>query len=857
MHSLPVLYIIDGTSLIYKSFYAVPPLSNSKGQATNAILGFIKTLEKFISEKNPHYLAIALDAKGPTFRHERYLDYKAHRKPMPDELVCQIPLIRNFILCRHIPLLEIQGCEADDTMASLASRLKSNAKVIIISNDKDMLQIVNQDISVIQNIKENIILDENEIKEKYGVRPDQIRDLLALSGDSSDNIPGLPGIGVKSAATLLQKYESIEGIMKNLNALKGRVKKEMFENNLQVLELSRDLATIRTDIPCPLELADCQLKEPDYEKLQNLYRELEFKDLLRNISKPDLNEAAWVMMDDGSLKEIQDRLLKAQHLAFALDIKHEELHGMALAFNKQDIAYISCEHSKGLEFIEDVLKTNLLKISFDIKNSIHILKTRSLQLQGPYFDIMIASHLVNTSFHPENLNDCALHYIGKTSRESGPETDEPKTICHRTSLMIELFNHLWIEIQKLKLQELAINLEMPLIHVLADMEAYGIRLDQNRLSALSHFTKHQLAQLELDIHHLAGESFQISSTKELSRILFETLKLHPLKRTKTGYSTDVDALQSLRHHHPIAEKLLEYRQLSKLMNTYIDVLPTLVNTKTGLLHTHFNQSVTATGRLSSSTPNLQNIPVRNQFGRMIRESFIPPHKHEIFFSADYSQIELRILAHFSRDPMLLKAFEQKEDIHRWTAHHIYGVNSDQVTDEMRNRAKTVNFGILYGMSAFGLSRQLSISIDEAQYFMNRYFERFPTIKNFIQTLLEETRKKGYVTTILNRIRLLPEINNSQKNIRQMAERMAINTPIQGSAADIIKMAMLTIHEKLLQSHLQSKLVLQIHDELIFCVPEPELVAVSELVVKTMEHIIALNVQLKVDVKQGRNWGELK
>ncbi len=847
-------FILDGTSLVYRAFYAIQNLKNSSGFPTNAIFGFIKILQKLIRDKKPDHLVIVLDAKGPTFRHVEYEEYKAHRKPMPDELVMQLPFIKEVVQAYGFPLFEISGFEADDVIGTLAQKAKEKFNVFIVSPDKDILQLVESSIEVIPNPSEELILDEEGVHKLYGIPAKKMTDFLGLVGDSSDNIPGVSGIGAKTATLLLNEFDSLEKIFEESWTQKGRIKKETLVEHEKIAKFSKMLATIRLDVP--IELPENKKPDSNREKLTELFQKFEFRDLLREFL-PMSSTLVWEKIKDlKKCESIFKRVEKERAISFALHVQDllssKQILGLAITLSEEETYYFSfLDHS---QMIFNILKNpDIKKAGYDLKTSKQLLEAQKQTLSSLSFDIMIACFLVNPSLHLENIKDISAHFLSLSLPSASDLTEE--SVCLTSLAIFRLKNILQEMLEKSGQKELFETIETPLLEVISDMETEGIPLHIPYLQAMSKELEKTLNLLIKDIHQLSGEVFNINSPKELSRILFEKLKLPTLKKTKTGFSTNAEVLESLSEKHEIIPKILEYRQLGKLKSTYIDALPQLVNPQTGRLHTTFSQTTAETGRLASTNPNLQNIPIRSSIGKKIREAFIAP-TGTVLLSADYSQIELRILAHLSEDPGLIQAFEKNEDIHRSTASAIFNTPPEEVSESQRSKAKAINFGIVYGMGSFGLAKGLKISIKEAEDFIHYYYERFQSVKSFIQQTLKKARECGYVTTLFNRRRYLPDINSPNAQIRQMAERMAMNTPIQGTAADLIKLAMIRIHEDLKSHHLKSRLVLQIHDELILIVPQDELSKAETVLKEGMENIADLKVKLKVDIHSGKNWMEL-
>lgn len=880
------LFLIDGNSFCYRAFYAIRSLSTSKGQPTNAIYGFVAMLNKIIKEETPQYLAIAFDLKGPTFRHKRFEEYKIHRKPMPDELAEQIPVIKEVIKAYNIPIYEKEGYEADDILATIAKKFERQGyEIYIITGDKDMLQLVNSHIKIYNVHKEGLTYDEEKVKQRYGVGPDKIVDLIALMGDSSDNIPGVAGIGEVTAAQLIEKFGSFDRILSSIDNIEPESLRKRLKEFKDQAQLSKELATVDCDVPIDVDLDEAKLKEPDRTRLYELFKELEFKSLLKDYA-PSGNEPDGkykLIEDEGDFKGLIKELERVGE--FALDFETTgtdplvcEPVGVSFCWKECEAYYVPIKEagegfdakyvlSKLRHIFEDPRKK---KIGQNIKYEKVLLENYGVQLKGISFDTMVASYLLNPSKLNHNLDDIALEYLnlkmtpitdllgkgkGRITMRQVALEEIKRYCCQDSDATLRLERILKPQLKEKGLDELFYDVEMPLIDCLADMELAGVAIDVKLLAKMSKEVDAQLIKLTSEIYEIAGCKFNINSPKQLSEILFEKLKLPVVKRTKTGTSTDVEVLENLATIHALPACLLKYRELAKLKSTYVDALPDLINPKTGRVHTSFNQTVTQTGRLSSSDPNLQNIPIKTGIGRQIRKAFIAGETDHLILSADYSQIELRILAHFSGDKELVEAFKEDRDIHKHTASLVFGVPEEEVTEDMRSAAKTVNFGIIYGMSPYGLSKDLGIEPAKAKEFIDSYFERYGKVKAYIEDIIEEARERGYVTTILNRRRYIPEISSRNNSIRQFAERTAINTPIQGSAADLIKVAMINIHNTIKEEKLKSKMILQVHDELVFEVPKKESDFIKEMVKTKMEGAAKLKVPIKVEIRAGKNWLE--
>lgn len=885
------LFLIDGNSFCYRAFYAIRGLANSKGQPTNAIYGFITMLNKIIKDEKPEMLAVAFDLKGATFRHKKYEEYKIHRKPMPDDLVTQIPYIKDVVRAQNIPIYEIEGYEADDVLATLAKKAEDkDIDTFIVTGDKDALQLIDSHIKVYSTHKEGLVYDAHKVKEAYGVGPDRITDIMALMGDASDNIPGVKGIGEKTAVELIAEFGSLEELYKNIDKVKSNARRKMLIDNEKSAFLSKELAVVDTDVPIKIDFKELELKEPDEAKLLELYKELEFKSLLKELAPKGKLESEYILVaDERCLDNLAADLKKATEFVFDTETTSEDpvlakLAGISFCW-KEGVAYYVgvCEGESGkkkldmglvLKKLKDIFEDgNIKKIGQNIKYDNIVLANYEIRVKGVAFDTMIASYLLNPSKLNHGLDDISFEYlnykmstpiedlIGKGKHAITMDKVDVQKVCYYScedsDVTFRLKKILEKEISKKDLDKLFFDMEMPLVEVLADMEMAGVSIDKKYLEDLSKEMEKKLQKLTAKIYELAGEEFNINSPKQLSAVLFDKLKLPVVRRTKTGISTDEEVLTKLAQEHPLPEKLLEFREFSKLKSTYVDSLPSLINPSTGKVHTSFNQTVTATGRLSSSGPNLQNIPIKTEEGRKIRKAFIPSDKNNFLLSADYSQIELRILAHLSGDANLIKAFKEGLDIHAYTASLVFNVKENEVTSEMRGIAKTVNFGILYGMSPYGLSQSLRIEVDKAKEFIDAYFDRYPEVRSYIENVLEDAREKTFVTTLFGRRRYMPEINSQDMRMRQFAERTAINTPIQGTAADIIKIAMINIHKRLVRDELSSKMILQVHDELVFDVEKDEIGDVYDIVKDGMENVIRLKVPVEAHIEIGKNWLEME
>jgi len=834
------LYLIDATAFCYRAFYAFSNLSTSFGQPTNAVYGFVRMLNKTLKDNSPDYIAVCFDVSRDTFRQKKFAEYKLQRPPMPHDLSSQIPFIKEIVSAYGISILEKEGFEADDVMATMARRaVKDKLEVTIISSDKDILQLVNAHTIVFSPYKdEGTTYTAKKVEERFGVGADKITDIIALMGDDVDNIPGVPGIGEKTAVELIKQFGSVEKLLHDLKKLSKEKLKISISENTERIKLNKELAVLDEDMDIDYDLDKLKIKDPDLDELVKIFSYLEFKSFLREL--PLKHEPAvptqFSAYDDKSLKGLGSELF----------LYAEEANRIFFGINDKN--FIADKLGENLK--SALVDPGVKKIGHDLKKLKILLAGQGILLEGIYFDTMIAGHLLNPSKPEYSLSDLAFDYLSKTAvlKTFDPETALP--------LLMQLKPKLEQELVSKSLINLFTDIEMPLVEVLSEMELAGVKLDLEVLKSLSRDIEKRLVKLIEKIYQISGTEFNINSPKQLREILFVQLKLPVFKKSKTGPSTDEEVLRKLSDKHELPAMLLEYRQLMKLKTTYIDALPQLVD-KAGKIHTSFNQTVTETGRLSSTNPNLQNIPVKTDIGRQIRRAIIASDKKNCLISCDYSQVELRILAHLSKDENLIEAFIQGKDIHKATASLIYGLSEDDVDDDMRNMAKRVNFGIVYGLTAYGLARDLNIPVDEAQNFIEAYFTRYPRVKDYIQEKIDLAKSEGFVTTISGRRRYIPEINNKNQGLRQFAERQAVNTPIQGSASDLIKLAMIDIQRKIKEKGLHSKMVLQIHDELVFDALETESDVLVGLVRERMENVLKLDVPIKADIKKGQNWLEME
>lgn len=878
------IFLIDGPSYAFRSYYAIRDLSNSRGTPTNAVYGFANTLNKLISDFSPEYILVAFDAPGPTFRHEEFEDYKGQRKPMPDDLATQIPVIKELISAFRIPIVEKEGFEADDIMGTFALRAKqAGLEVYLVTGDKDMFQLVSPDIKILHTHKDNKVYDEQRVVEELGIEPAQFIDVLALAGDASDNIPGVPGIGEKTALALVKEFGDLESVLANLDSISGEKRKENLRTHADDARRWRKLVVLETDVPVSLDLPSARFSGPDTAKLANLYQHLEFRRLLDNVAEERNDWAAdyRLIAAEEALSRLLRELSDVRELVIDVETTGTDpfnctLVGISLCHTEGVAYYIPCNAKLSkqavLAGLKPVLERNGLRIiGQNIKFDMEVLARNGIEIETPSFDTMVAAYVLNPERKVFNLNSLSVEYlkhrktpisdlIGKGSRQIGMDEVPVKKVCDYScedaDATLRLQTILEPELREKGLDDLFYQVEMPLVSVLARMETNGVYVDCAFLGEMSRAFQGRLDELAARIYAMAGQRFNLDSPRQLASILFEKLKLPVQKRTKTGPSTDVFVLEKLARLHDLPKTILDYRELAKLKSTYVDALPALINSRTGRIHTSFNQTVTATGRLSSSNPNLQNIPVRTELGRGIRRAFVPEKHDCVLLSADYSQIELRIFAHLAREEAMIEAFHRGEDIHAYTASLVFGVPASDVTPEMRYRAKAVNFGIIYGQQAFGLSNQLNISVSEAESFLQQYYARYPAVKRYMEQTVAEAEQSGFVTTLFQRRREIPQLKSSSHASRQNGKRMAINTPIQGSAADIMKVAMIHVDRRLREMNLRTRMTIQIHDELVFELPEQEVEALTEMVVREMESVVPLRVPLKVDTKVGNSWAEI-
>ncbi len=860
------LFLIDGSSFVYRAFYAVGRLSTSKGQPTNAIYGVVTMLTKLLSEEKPELVAVAFDTGKPTFRHEAYEAYKIHRPPMPQELVSQLPWIKEVLKAWRITVLEKEGFEADDLLATVAHRAgRRGLKVLLVTADKDALQLLDRSTAIYRPTREgHEVIDEKALRERWKIAPEQVVEVMALMGDETDNIPGARGIGEKTAVELIQTFRTVEGVLKHLEDKRIRPSvAKAIRDQIQAIELSRKLALADREVPIEWDWDSLAVQEPDRARLREIFRTLEFRSLLKALG-PEVSSGSVEVETAGQGMEAEGLLAQVRQAGrLSLVIGAEKTgpldspwFGIGLCWRPGKALAVpgDCARDAIRAVLED---PHVVKIVPRLKETLVLLSRGGFTLKPPWTDPSLASYLLDPSRASHEVLDLSLEFLGV----SADDPDPLLRLGRQAEAALQLAPVLEKEVAEKGLETLLQEVEIPLAQVLAKMELTGIAVDAKALDRLSASMNKELERLTEEITQTAQEDFNINSPKQLSRILFEKLKLPVVKKTKTGASTDEEVLRRLALLHPLPTKLLEYRELSKLRSTYVEALPKLIDPADQKIHTSFNQTVTATGRLSSSDPNLQNIPIRTPLGRQIREAFVPSSPDGIFLAADYSQIELRILAHLSGDRRLIQAFEGAGDIHRETASEVFHISPEAVSDDKRGAAKTINFGILYGMTPFGLAKELGVGTDEAQEFIDRYFKRYPDVKSYLEESLAAARKKGYVTTLFNRRRYIPELTAADPTVRQFAERTAINAPIQGSAADLIKAAMVAVDAALIQRRLAARMLLTVHDELVFELPPQEEETLRELVRQVMESPscggkpIRLRVPIVVKVKTGSNWLE--
>lgn len=927
MKTKPTLYLLDGMALAYRSHFAFirNPLVNSRGENTSAVFGFVNYLDKILDDRNPDYIAVVFDTIEPTFRHEAYPEYKATRQKMPEDMSAMMDVLKDVIRAYNVPVIELPGFEADDVMGTLAKRAEQEGvETFLVTSDKDFMQLVSGSVKLYRPGRggnDDEVVDEKGVLEKFGVPPHQVIEVLGLTGDSSDNVPGVAGIGPKTAEPLIKKYRTIENLLRHIDEVPQKGVQEKLRTHREMALLSKKLVTIDVDAPVKVDFHRLKASKKNLPELIRLFTDLEFRSLVRRLKEtPDMEDLSvepsasqttdinsvdheYVIIDSrAKYLQLLEELRNSKAFVFdtettSPDALQAQLVGISFSFRPHTAYYLPVESppdhrsdhaplfsapastkrvTKPFE-PESVVRdlnpvfedASIKKYGQNIKYDMLVLARLGICTRGVAFDTMVASYVLRADGR-HNLDALANEYLrykmisfdeltgtGK-ERKDIREIPIPEVGAYSAEdadITFRLVDILHDKLAAQGMESLCSGVEFPLIPVLASMEFVGIAIDVKFLAEMSRKLEGELDDLVEQIYSEAGGKFNINSTQQLAEILFKKLNLRRVRKTKTGFSTDVAVLEALRGAHPIVEKLLEYRQLMKLKSTYVDALPKLVNRATGRVHTSFNQTVAATGRLSSSDPNLQNIPIRTEVGREIRRAFIPGGADMLIMSADYSQIELRVMAHISGDEGLLDAFRNREDIHATTAAKVFGVATNDITREMRRRAKEVNFGIMYGIGAFGLARRLEISQSEAREIIGKYFERFPKVNQYIAETIARARRDGYVTTLRERRRYLPDIHSKNANLRSNAERQAINMPIQGSAADMIKIAMINIHREVEDRKLRSKMLLQVHDELVFEVAREEMDEMRSVVEENMKNAMKLAVPLEVEIGVGRNWLE--
>ena len=889
--------LVDGSSYLYRAYHALPNLTNSQGEATGALHGVLTMINKLVREQPTSHVAVVFDAPGKTFRSDMYADYKANRPPMPDDLRSQVQPLLDAVEAMGLPLLRVEGVEADDVIGTLCRQSADLGLTVLVSTgDKDIAQLVDDNVTLV-NTMNDTVMDRDGVKDKFDVTPEQVVDYLALVGDTSDNIPGVPRVGAKTAAKWLNQYGSVDAIIDNADDIKGKIG-ESLRDNIEQLRMSRELVTIRTDVELPQRVDQLQKSDGDVDALKQLYSHYELKNLMRQLDGADESDAATeqepekgdyeTVLDWTAFDRWMDMLDAADVVAFdtettSLDYMQAEVVGLSLAVEPGKACYIPLAHDypgapeqlprdevldKMRDFLED---PDRAKLGHHLKYDAHVLARHGVQLKGMKFDSMLESYVLNSVASRHDMDSLASHYLNRktihyedvagkgakqlTFNQVDLETAAPYA-AEDADITLQLHEKLWSELGKIEsLKRVYTDIEQPLVPVLLDMEETGVLVDRQMLADQSHELSEKMQALEEQAHKLAGGPFNLGSPKQLQEILFEQQGLPVIRKTPKGQpSTAEDVLVELSHDYELPRVIIDYRSVSKLKSTYTDKLPQQIKDSSGRIHTSYHQAVAATGRLSSTDPNLQNIPIRTEEGRRIRQAFIAPKGHKLL-AADYSQIELRIMAHLSDDEGLQDAFANELDVHRATAAEVFGAELQDVTADQRRSAKAINFGLMYGMSAFGLAKQLGVSRGEAQEYIDLYFDRYPGVKNYMDTIREKASEQGFVETVFGRRLYLPEINARNAQRRQYAERSAINAPMQGTAADIIKRAMLTVHDWLAESSLDTRMIMQVHDELVFEVPDNELDDVTERVIELMSGAAELSVPLKVDAGVGSNWDE--
>ena len=864
------LFLVDGMSHAYRAYHAIQGLTNRRGLSTNAVYGFTVMLRKLIQDEEPEYLAVAFDPRGPTIRHEQFKDYKANRARMPADLAEQLPFIRRLCDALDVPTITLEGYEADDVIGTLTRKAREKGlDVVIVSIDKDLLQLVDERVSVLDT-RNNTLFTPDKVEEKWGVRPDQIVDVLSLIGDTSDNIPGAPGIGDKGARSLIAEYGTLDNLLENHEKVSRKSYRESLAANADQIRQSRELLRVYSELPVELDQDRFRVGEPDSRALRELFEEMEFSSFLEDLpgDTPVLEPKVQRVRSAAELERIAER---ARDAVLGIAVWYEgdspldgEIQGLALYPGTGPTHFVGAELTReSRSTIRSILTRAAQLRLHDLKLFLLAGRRASWNVDLPKsVDTMLMAYLLEPNQRDFSLEKIASDYLGLNLKSQAIgsllQNEKPVDLCRQAMAVYRLTDELLPRVRENQLEKLLSEAELPLVAVLADMEWVGVRIDSRLLESQSAELEAEIAGLTREIHEAAGEEFNLNSPRQLAYILFEKLHLPSSRKTgKAGHlSTGVEVLEELAGSFEIVQRILDYRELAKLKGTYVDALPKLVNPQTGRIHASFNQMVASTGRLSSSNPNLQNIPIRGEEGRRIRKAFVADEGH-LILSADYSQIELRVMAHLSEDPVLVGAFQSGEDIHERTAREVFGEASGLSRQEQRRRAKVINFGIMYGLSAYGLARSLKIDRAEAQQFIDDYFNRYKGVQNWIDRTLEEAEETGMVKTMFGRIRQVPEIRSKNRNIREFARRTAINAPIQGSAADLIKVAMVAIHRRLNSESWQSRLIMQVHDELVFEAEVNEAERLAALVTDEMEGVIEMKVPLKVDLAMGPSWFDAK
>lgn len=850
------LFLVDLHGLAYRAYFAIGPLSTSKGEVTNAIYGITRMILKLLKEESPGFIVGVLDSRIPTFRHKAYPDYKIQRTKAPSDFYDQIPWIIEVVEALGIKTISLDGYEADDLIGTLARRFKEDVdEVVIVSQDKDMCQLVDEKTKVM-NPRDWLLYGPKEVEAKFGVQPERIVDLLGIMGDTSDNIPGIRGFGPKKAVDLIKRFGTIEDILSNIQEIENPKDREIVSRSKDILLLSKRLVKIETDSPIKIGLEDCRLRPQDTDRLRDLFLRFEFRSLLDLLGEDGKAPGYKIrtIREINEIDRILDSLRKSSSIGIEIDVSSDNPHtssllGISLLAEDGGCYHIPLDNRESLKRIAPILEEpKIEKIGSNLKGTMILLDRYGINLGGVGFDVGIASFLINPSARNPRIEEIVEGYLGWNIRGKGSGV--------RVGCLFQLKGILTERLKEMGLLDLFNGIEMRLIEPLCKMERIGVRIDSDYLKDLSSQFEKELLAIEDEVCDLVGVRFNLNSPKQLSHILFEKLSLPVIKRTKTGFSTDEEVLLELADYSEVARKVLEYREISKLKGTYVDALPRMVD-ENGRLHTTYSQTTTSTGRLASSNPNLQNIPIRTGLGRRIRRAFIPEDDDWLFLSADYSQVELRILAHISDDERLKEAFLNGKDIHTQTAQEVFGVKEDQVDPQMRRFAKVINFGVIYGMSPFGLAKELRISMEDAQSFIDNYFNRYKGVREYIERVVEEAEEKGFVKTLWGRRRWIKDINSKNRNLREMARRIAINTPIQGSSADLIKVAMLRIYDEFKNRGFASRMILQVHDELLFEVKKGEEEGVRDVVSREMKEAGGfLKVPLDVSIKVGKDWEAL-